>query len=112
MIIKGNEFILINRALFLVKYLGFLVLFPISAVGLILVYAHIVRTWSLYAVRRAGGDIDFLLSQLVRTLFLIFGFAILGSINLDLILNWPAAIILAFCTVRAVPEILKKAGST
>lgn len=102
----------IYAPLHIAKYLGFLVLFPISAVGLILVYAHIVRTWSLYAVRRAGGDIDFLLSQLVRTLFLIFGFAILGSINLELILNWPAAIILAFCILRAVPEIFKKAGST
>lgn len=102
----------IYAPLHIAKYLGFVVLFPISAVGLILVYAHIVRTWSNYAVRRAGGDVDFLLSQLVRTLFLVFGFAILGSINLDLVLNWPAAIILAFCVIRAIPEMLKKAGST
>ncbi|MEM7327221.1 MAG: hypothetical protein AAF437_00700 [Pseudomonadota bacterium] len=102
----------IYAPLHMVKYLGFLALFPISAAGLILVYAHIVRTWSLYAVRRAGGDIEFLMSQLVRTLFLLFGFAVLAMIDLDLVLNWPAGMMLAFCILRAVPEIFKKGRST
>ena len=102
----------IYAPLHMVKYLGFVVFFSIPAAGLILIYAHIVRTWSLYAVRRSGGSVDFLLSQAVRTVFLIFGFGVLMEIDPGLVLNWPAMAMLAFCFVRAFPEILKKAGST
>ncbi len=102
----------IYAPLHMVKYLGFVVFFAIPAAGLILVYAHIVRTWSLYAVRRSGGSIDFLMSQTVRTVFIVFGFGVLMEIDPALVLNWPAMAMLAFCFVRAFPEILRKAGST
>lgn len=98
----------IYAVLHAIKYLGFIVLFPISAAGLILIYAHVVRTWALYAIRRAGGDVDFLFSQAVRVLFLVFGFGVLALIDLNLILNWQSMLILGFCVLRAGPETLRK----
>lgn len=98
----------IYAPLHIVKYIGFVVLFPISAAGLIFIFAHIVRTWSLYAVRRAGGDVDYLLSQAVRLLFLMFGFGILAFIDPSLLLTWQSLLIAAFCAVRAIPEVIKK----
>lgn len=99
----------IYAPLHIVKYIGFVVLFPISAAGLIFIFAHIVRTWSLYAVRRAGGDVDYLLSQAVRLLFLMFGFGVLAFIDPSLLLTWQSLLIAAFCAIRAVPEVIKKA---
>lgn len=96
------------------KYLGPLLLFPTHPVGFALLMAHIVRTWALYAVRRAGGDIDFLPSQLVRLAFLILflpTFALAGGIYFDGMidfLGWQAALIVAFCVLRAAPEFYKK----
>ncbi|MEM9375435.1 MAG: HAD family hydrolase [Pseudomonadota bacterium] len=98
----------IYAILHIVKYLGFALVFVASAAGLVFIYAHIVRTWSLYAVRRSGGSIEFMLSQTVRTVFLLFGFSILAMIDLSLVLTWQAGIILAFCLIRGAPEILRK----
>lgn len=94
--------------LHIVKYLGLIVLLPISAVGLLLVYAHIVRTWSLYAIRRAGGDIHFLCSQSVRTIFLMFGLGLMAYMSPELLLNWQTLIIVLFCVVRSMPELMRK----
>lgn len=98
----------IYAPLHIAKYIGFATLFAISAAGLIFIFAHIVRTWSLYAVRRAGGDVDYLLSQGVRLLFLLFGFGILAFIDPSLLLTWQSLFIIVFCVVRAVPELIKK----
>lgn len=98
----------IYAPLHIVKYLGFLVLFPATVIGLLLVYAHIVRTWSLYAVRRAGGNIDFLWSQIIRTVFFLFGLGLIAYVNFSAILTWQTAIIVVFCVVRAVPEMMRK----
>ncbi len=96
--------------LHLSKYLGFLALFPISAIGLALLYAHIVRTWAMYAVRRAGGDPEYLPSQFTRFVFLLM---LIGTIMLiapqtNILGQWQTWLIVVFCAVRAVPEIRRK----
>lgn len=98
----------IYAPLHIAKYLGFVLLFPVSVVGLLLIYAHIVRTWSLYAVRRAGGDIDFLWSQIVRTLFLLFGLGLIAYVDESTIMSWQTAVIVLFCVLRSVPEMMRK----
>ena len=92
------------------KYFGFALLFPITAIGLALLYAHIVRTWALYAVRRAGGDIEFLSSQFVRLAFLLLlvPVMVLAMPGSDLLMQWQTWAIIGFCVVRALPEIRRK----
>ncbi len=92
------------------KYFGFILLFPITAVGLALLYAHIVRTWALYAVRRAGGDIEFLSSQFVRFAFLVFLLPVMeiAAPQHNLMMMWQTWIIVGFCGLRALPEIKRK----
>lgn len=92
------------------KYFGFALLFPIAAIGLALLYAHIVRTWALYAVRRAGGDIEFLSSQFVRFAFLIFLVPVLALAigDMSILAQWQTWVIIGFCGLRAIPEIRRK----
>ena len=92
-----------------VKYLGFAVLFALPLLGQVLIFAHIVRTWALYAVRRAGGDMEALLSQTVRLVFVGFAFVVIALGDLSQLMNVHALLILGFCVVRAVPEYLSKA---
>lgn len=96
--------------LHMLKYMGWLVLFSLSEIGMALLCAQIVRTWSLYAIRRAGGDIDFVPSQLVRLcFFLIFlGIIAASSRSWEFMTHWQTYIVLAFCIVRAIPEVRKK----
>lgn len=92
------------------KYLGFLALFPINAIGLILLYAHIVRTWSMYAVRRAGGDPEYLPSQFTRLVFLVMLIGVIALIapQAGILQLWQTWLITVFCAVRALPEIRRK----
>lgn len=96
--------------LHLTKYMGWLVLFSLSEIGMALICAQIVRTWSLYAIRRAGGDIDFVPSQLVRLCFFVIFLAIIAASNrsMDFMTQWQTYLILVFCIVRAAPEVRKK----
>lgn len=92
------------------KYLAPVVFFASGLVGMVLLAAHIVRTWSLYAVRRAGGDMEFLSSQLIR---LVFFLLLLGLISVVQPMStvwgaWQTWLIAAFCVIRAIPEILRK----
>ena len=41
--------------------------------------------------------------------FLAFGFGILAFIDPSLVLTWQSLLIAAFCAVRAIPEVIKKA---
>lgn len=96
--------------LHLMKYMGWLVLFSLSEIGMALICAQIVRTWSLYAIRRAGGDIDFVPSQLVRLCFFVIFLGIIAasSRSMDFMTQWQTYLILVFCIVRAAPEVRKK----
>lgn len=91
------------------KYFGPLLFFPIHPAGVALGCAQIVRTWSMYAIRRAGGDEHVLSSQMVRLAFLtMFSGVVLSQADLtrdQLIL---LALAFGFCIVRALPEIRKK----
>ncbi len=92
-----------------VKYFGPLVLLAAHPAGIALALAQITRTWSMYAVRRGGGDELVLSSQMVRLVFFIlFSAVMLGAVNLtqDELVLFGAA--LAFCVVRAIPEIRRK----
>ncbi|MEO1189002.1 MAG: hypothetical protein AAFW60_08010 [Pseudomonadota bacterium] len=92
------------------KYLGFAIFFASSLVGLVFLVAHIVRTWSLYAVRRAGGDMEFIASQMVRLVFLILFLTVLGIAYgwIEIFWSWQTLTILGFCIIRALPELRKK----
>ncbi len=96
--------------LHMMKYMGWMALFSLSEIGMALICAQIVRTWSLYAIRRAGGDIDFIPSQLVRLCFFVIFLGIIAASNrsMDVISDWQTYIILGFCIVRAIPEVHKK----
>lgn len=94
-----------------VKYLGFAVLFTLPLLGQVLIFAHIVRTWALYAVRRAGGDMEALLSQTVRLVFVGFAFVVIALSDLSLLTNTHALLIFSFCVIRAIPEYMAKARS-
>lgn len=92
------------------KYFGFALVFVSHQIGLLFLISHIVRTWSLYAVRRAGGDIEFIASQLVR---LVFFFLFLGVLSIsqgmsDVFGMWQTWVLLGFGIVRAIPEVTKK----
>ncbi|MFN3313913.1 MAG: hypothetical protein ACK46Q_10645 [Hyphomonas sp.] len=92
-----------------VKYLGPLVLFAAHPAGIALTLAQITRTWSMYAVRRAGGDELALSSQMVRLVFFIlFSAVMLSAVDMqreEMILFGAA---LVFCFVRAIPEVRRK----
>ncbi|MEL6862398.1 MAG: hypothetical protein AAGL11_11210 [Pseudomonadota bacterium] len=91
-----------------VKYLGFALFFALPVLGQILIFTHIVRTWALYAVRRSGGDMEALLSQTIRLVFIAFAFALVWMNDPGLVMTWQAGLILAFCVIRALPEARAK----
>lgn len=92
------------------KYLGPLLFTLIHPVAYALLAAQLVRTWALYAVRRAGGDIEFLCSQLVRLVFLVLFLLMMGTVQStsNLWLAWETWAILGWCTLRALPEMRRK----
>ena len=92
------------------KYLAPVVFFSSGLVGVLLLAAHIVRTWSLYAVRRAGGDMEFLSSQLIRFVFILLLVGLISTVQpMDTVLQaWQTWLIVAFCAIRAIPELLRK----
>jgi len=92
------------------KYLAPIVFFASGLVGMILLAAHIVRTWSLYAVRRADGDMEFLSSQLIRLVFFLLLLGLISAVQpMETVWGaWQTWLVLAFCVIRALPEILRK----
>jgi len=92
------------------KYLAPAVFFASGLVGMALLGAHIVRTWSLYAIRRAGGDMDFLSSQLIRLVFIILLLGLFSTVlPMETVWSaWQTWLVLAFCVIRAAPEVLRK----
>ena len=92
------------------KYLAPIVFFEIELTGAILLAAHIVRTWTPYAIRRSGGDIDFLSSQLIRLVFftMMIAFAGLALPEHEIWMQWQTWLIFAFCGLRAAPEVRRK----
>jgi hypothetical protein len=96
--------------LHVLKYFAPLVIFPLHPAGFALLSAQVIRTWSVYAIRRCGGDIEFIVSQLIRLVFLVFlliSFALLGSID-SVFSSWQTWVILGWCIVRALPEMKRK----
>ncbi len=91
------------------KYFGPLLLLPIHPAGVALGFAQVVRTWSMYAIRRASGDEHVLSSQMVRLTFLIL-FSVVVFTIADLTRDevFLLALAFAFCVVRALPEMRKK----
>ena len=72
-----------------VKYFGLILIFPSHPVGYALLSAQIVRTWSLYAIRRCGGDMEKIASQTVRlSFFLMFLTAIELATTMQLYNDW------------------------
>ncbi len=92
------------------KYFAPLILLSCNSVGYALISAHIVRTWSLYAIRRAGGDIELVSSQLTRLVFLlmfipIFSYALAHD---DVWVSWTTWLVIGWCVIRSVPEVRRK----
>ncbi|MEO1661411.1 MAG: hypothetical protein AAFR51_10520 [Pseudomonadota bacterium] len=92
------------------KYLAPAIFFTTGLVGAVFLAAHIVRTWSLYAIRRAGGDMDFVASQFIRLVFLILILTLMSLTQpaAEIWSAWQTWLILAFCVLRAVPELYRK----
>lgn len=92
------------------KYFAPAVFFATGLVGMLFLAAHIVRTWSLYAIRRAGGDMDFVASQLIRLVFIVLMLALISAVQpaIEIWTAWQTWLILLFCVLRAVPELLRK----
>jgi len=96
--------------LHITKYFGPIILVPLHAIGCALLVAQIIRTWALYAIRRSGGDTEFVISQAVRLMFFI---GLLGMLTLSFGVAaifgiWQTWVLIAFCVLRALPEIYKK----
>jgi hypothetical protein len=92
------------------KYLGPLLFILVHPVAYALLAAQLVRTWALYAIRRAGGDMEFMSSQLVRLIFFM-AFLLMLSAALGgsaIWLAWETWLILLWCVVRAAPEMRRK----
>jgi hypothetical protein len=95
--------------LHITKYFSPALLLPLHPAGAALSAAQIVRTWAMYAIRRAGGDEHAIPSQLVRlALFallvpFIYASAVMSLTDTLLLLS-----ALAFCIIRALPELKKK----
>lgn len=91
------------------KYFGPLLLLPIHPAGVALGFAQVVRTWSMYAIRRAGGDEHALSSQMVRLTFLcMFSVVVFSIAELTRDEAFLLALAFAFCILRALPEARKK----
>ena len=92
------------------KYGALVVLFGSQLIGYGLLGAQVVRLWMLYLVRRSGGDIERIASQTVRlVLFIGFvGLALWATPGWTLLERWELWLILAWCTLRAVPEARRK----
>ena len=95
------------------KYFAPAIFFATGLVGMLFLAAHIVRTWSLYAIRRAGGDMEFVASQFIRLVFVILMLVLISVVQpADQIWSaWQTWLILAFCVFRAAPELLRKMKS-
>ena len=92
------------------KYFAPAVLFSCHPIAFALLCAHVVRTWALYAIRRAEGNIEVIASQLTRLIFLLLFIPIFGlAVGQETIwLSWQVWLIIGFCVVRAIPEIRRK----
>ncbi len=93
-----------------VKYFGLILIFPSQPAGYALLCAQIVRTWSLYAIRRSGGEMELVASQSIRLgffVFLLIAFE-LATPGSALFAHWTTWALLAFCIVRAAPEARRK----
>lgn len=95
------------------KYFGPLIFLAAHPAGVALGLAQMVRTWSMYAIRRAGGDEHLLSSQMVRLCFLaVFSVVIFRVVALTPEEAILLAIAFAFCIARALPEIRRKMTGT
>lgn len=96
--------------LHLLKYFSPAIFFSLQPAGFALLSAQVIRTWSVYAIRRCGGDVEFIVSQLIRLMFLVLllvGFALWTSFG-TVFAAWQTWVILAWCIVRSFPEIRRK----
>ncbi|MFN7178077.1 haloacid dehalogenase-like hydrolase [Hyphomonas sp.] len=95
------------------KYFGPLIFLTAHPAGVALGLAQMVRTWAMYAIRRAGGDEHLLSSQMVRLCFLaVFSVVIFRVVELTLQEAILLVISFIFCLVRALPEIRRKMTGT
>jgi hypothetical protein len=92
-----------------VKYFSLVIILPSQPAGYALLLAQIVRTWSLYAIRRCSGDMELIASQTVRLTFFVILLVVLQfALQRAVFLDWHTWVMLAWCIVRAVPEARRK----
>ena len=93
--------------LHLAKYFAPLLVFSAGWVGIALLFAQIVRTWSKYAIRRSGGDLELFPGHLTRLMFFLFLLAIFGSLTTfgEVLGSWQAVVVVVWSVVRGIPEI-------
>ncbi|MEW6756484.1 MAG: haloacid dehalogenase-like hydrolase, partial [Candidatus Latescibacterota bacterium] len=98
--------------LHLLKYGWPLALFTPGIAGYALLGAQVTRTWAIYAVRRSGGDLDLVVSHLLRLLYYPVLLAALAAVSgrWSELGTWQAGLIAAFCLLRSVPEVRRKLG--
>ena len=92
------------------KYFGPAVFFVLNPISLALIVAQIIRTWSLYLVRRANGNTDWVLSQMIRLCFFagFVGIFFILPETRSLTMQWQSWVLLTFCVLRAIPEYRSK----
>ncbi|MFK7886540.1 MAG: HAD family hydrolase [Gammaproteobacteria bacterium] len=92
------------------KYFSLVILFSSQPVGYALLCAQIVRTWSLYAIRRSGGNMELVASQSIRlAFFALFLVAFdLATPEFSAFSQWHTWVIIGFCVIRAAPEARRK----
>ncbi len=93
------------------KLLSPVIFFALTPVAAVLFMAHLVRMWAPYAIRRCGGDIEATSSQTIRLAFFLAFLPLLVVLegNATFLWNWEVAVIGAFCLLRAIPELRRKA---
>lgn len=92
------------------KYFGPAIFFPLHPLGILFIASQIIRTWSLYLVRRSGGDTSWVLSQFIRLCFFVAFILILYCMSetRTLATQWQCGILLLFCIIRSAPEFHSK----
>ncbi len=96
----------------LIKYASIVVLLPTQLPGVLLIAAQSLRMWSLYLVRRSGGDLEQVASHSVRLMVFVMLLGLVYLTTPSAVGGWELWVILAWCVLRAVPEARRKMSGT
>lgn len=89
------------------KYVGFILLTPISLVGIALLMAQVFIEWVPYMIYRCGGDRGLLKEQIFR-IFVFLALTLSAAIvqqNLGIILTAQFGVILAWYSARSLSQV-------